>query len=497
MVWPPPKILAPLEGEPSTEARGRPASLPPSPAEPATAQRPVAEPRSGNRVPFDWLDRPEGLIGAVLDDRYRLTSVLGRGPMGIACEGESSRGRQVTVKLLPRPPEMPVEHFAWQVRQTLALAHFDHGNVSPITDFGTLDDGNAFVSRSRVPGVTLRTMLRQGALPLRRALDIGSQVAAALGAAHAQEIAHGRLKPENIIVQGGVQSGDLIKVVDFGMAELRVNLRAVAPNEDEARRFALRTLLYLPPNELLAASPGIDVYSLGVLLFEMIAGQPPFLFESIGAHGPQTAPLDFAQYSPGLQVPAPVSDLVRMMLHPLAAQHGISADQVARALNGFLGRPSIAPPPTPPEPITSQRESAPSPVALSLEPPPTLEGSAPDLQGPQTPRDASPFWPGSGNPAAPGPIWPTLPPGFINSSVPPPPAREQDPPSYPPPSAGFGVAPGTYPPTLPPQLGARSPSLAPPSPAPLDLDSDADADFRPSLIGRLKRLFGRKRDSNF
>src|SRR5262245_49408558 len=147
MVWPPPRIQGTPEGEASSESSPAPLrtdQAPPDHAAPPPAQRPAAPrgplptpaPDTSTSVSRDWLARPEALVGTVLGGRYRITSFLGRGPMGIACEGESSRGRQVILKLLPRPVDLPVEHFAWQVRQTLALAHFDHANVSPINDFG-------------------------------------------------------------------------------------------------------------------------------------------------------------------------------------------------------------------------------------------------------------------------------------------------------------------------------------------------------------------------
>jgi len=324
MVWPP-KVVAPGEGEVTVERpqAGAPAAIgtPPPPARPTSL--PPALPgatvsvMAATPAPRDWLERPEGLLGSVLGNRYRVTAVLGRGPMGIACEGESSRGRQVTLKLLPRPPGMPVEHFAWQVRQALALAHFDHPNVAPLSDFGPLEEGGAFVSRARAAGVTLRSVVRQGGLPLGRALDIARQVASALATGHAQDIAHGRLKPENVIVHvgAGPRSGDTIKVVDFGMAALPVEPSAVALNENDARRLALRTRVYLPYG-FGGASSMIDVYSLGVLLFEMIAGQPPFVFETMPPEGPQGPPLSFAQCNPSLAVPASVSELVSLIRMP-------------------------------------------------------------------------------------------------------------------------------------------------------------------------------------
>jgi serine/threonine protein kinase len=570
MVWPPPKVLKSPEGEVTVErphggapdessvvtgvqpearqpdARLQNVRLPDAPpARPAPPALPGAtvSVMAATAVPRDWLERPEGLLGCVLGSRYRVVSVIGRGPMGIACEGESSRGRQVTLKLLPRTPALPIEHFAWQLRQALALAHFDHPNVIAISDFGSLEDGGAFVSRSRVPGVSLRTILRQGALPLARSLDIARQIASALAAAHSQDIAHGRLKPENIMVQGGARPGDVIKVVDFGMAGLPVNLRAVAPNENEARLLSLRTRLYLPA-DVTGASPAIDVYSLGVMLFEMIAGQPPFVFEAPPPPGAQPAPLSFAQCNPSLVVPASVNELVFALLEPRALEHGLSAARAGEMLDALLGRVSVAPAP---EPVTAQiartaaRDAAPDPARAQLVPP--------ELQSFAAPSAASMVWPSSPPPApARAHSFPPLPQGFV-SSFPPPAvertaARSEPPP--PPPSAAAAVDPREstrsvppvppsrrssvpYPPLPPSQQ--RPPStidepfstrsfpppnisvpLAPPAPniavaqgagpstlppAPSSSDDLGELELRPSFIGRLKRLFGKKRPSGF
>jgi serine/threonine protein kinase len=555
MVWPPPKVLKSPEGEvtaarpqggaseesavvPGVQAEGRspePRALegvPPELARPLPGA--TVSVMAATAVPRDWLERPEGLIGCVLGSRYRVVGVIGRGPMGIACEGESSRGRQVTLKLLPRAPALPVEHFAWQLRQALALAHFDHPSVTPISDFGPLEDGGAFVSRSRVPGVTLRNMLRQGALPLARALDIARQIASALAAAHSQDIAHGRLKPENVIVQG-----DVLKVVDFGMAGLPVNLRAVAPNEDEARRLALRTRLYLPA-DVTGASPAIDVYSLGVLLFEMIAGQAPFVFDTPPPPGVQPAPLAFAQVDPSLVVPASVNELVFALLNPQALEHGLHAARVAEMLDGLLGRPSLSPAG---EPVTAQIASAPSRNAVPD--PPTAKLAAADAQAFPAPSAATMIWPTAPAPApSRAHSFPPLPQGFVStfppvaaepreapseppepiepiiearettrSMPPPPPSRRNSAsqptplsarrppsatdepfatPSFPPPNVSIPQAP------LAPNINVVSsagPSTLPPLPGSAD-DMD-EMELRPSFIGRLKRLFGKKRPDEF
>lgn len=462
MVWPPPKVHATPEGEAGGETPGVP--LP----------RPLAQPAEPSSSALDWLATPESLIGTVPGGRYRITGLLGRGPMGIACEAESSRGRQVTLKLLPRPPELPVEHFAWQVRQTLALAHFDHDHVTPLTDFGALEDGSAFVIRNRAPGVTLRTMLRQGGLPLKRALSIASQMASALEVAHAQDIAHGRLKPENVMIQGGVGPGDVVKVVDFGMSGLSVNSRAVARSEDEARQLALRTRLY-QPTDAHHANAATDVYSLGVILFEMLSGQPPFLSD-LGAGGLEGARLSFSQLTPPLQVPRTVNDLVQGMMHPDAARQGLDARRSAELLNEMLGRASA--PPSRPAP-TPSRSSIPGEPRDSREPSArTAQAAAPEQSSSSPSGEARrSFWPEASSPARPAAMsFPPLPEGYSPSTLPPAP-RDPEPLRSSSPAAG--VASGTYPPTTPSSM-----------------TDDDDADFRPSFIGRLKRLFGRpKRDS--
>lgn len=544
MVWPPPKVLATPEGDVTVErphggSPERSAVVPGVQHHPRDGEHAPAAPFPGatvsvmaaTSVPRDWLERPEGLIGCVLGSRYRITNIIGRGPMGIACEGESSRGRQVTLKLLPRAPELPVEHFAWQVRQALALAHFDHHNVAPISDFGSLEDGSAFVSRARVPGVTLRTILRQGGLPIARALDIARQIAAALATAHVQDIAHGRLKPENVVVQGGARGADVVKVIDFGMAGLPVDLRAVAPNEAEARRLALRTRLYLPA-DVTGASPAVDVYSLGVLLFEMIAGQPPFAPEALSPSGPQQAPLGFAQCNPALVVPASVNELVFGLLHPGAAEHGLSAERVGQMLDAVLGRPSVAPPI---EPVTAQVQTTQLPAAQPPErrarqeqdgsrgeplPPPLSARNAPSFAPPSA---SSLVWPTSPAPAPQRPhSFPPLPQGFASSH---PPtggepaygAASYPSPATPPPRSG---ATGSYPtppsqrrppsrvdepfatPSFPPApivipQAPPAPSIAMPPSSPAEGGDELDMDLRPSFIGRLKRLFGKKRPSEF
>lgn len=476
MVWPPPKIQATPEGEAPRESPERSGRDDPE----LTGAYGASAGALPSALPPDWLQHPEKLVGAVLGGRYRITGLLGRGPMGFAVEGESSRGRQVVLKLMPRPPELSMERFDWHVREALAMAHFDHENVVASTDFGPLEGGGAFVSRSRVPGVPLRSMLRQSGLPLRRALELGRQIAAGLAAGHAQEISHGRLKPENILVQAGAREGDLVKVVDFGMAQLPVDVRTVVGGENEARRLALRTRVYLPRAHLpgieaLPPSPAIDVYSLAVVLFEMIAGQPPFFFDSAGWPSLQSGPIGFAQCNPQLQVPPAVDELVSVLLRP---DSQVSAQEAHGVLEQLLGRASVAPVAArvEAEPVTSQLPSSSyAERPPSVEPPPATErGVPPEL------RQHS---------------FPPLPPGFPISQSPPGTLREPAP--YPSPIPPPPAPSGSYPPLTLDQnlLGSFQPPAAlDPAPFGSTLDEEeAEAEFRPSLLARLRRMFGRSK----
>jgi hypothetical protein len=234
------------------------------------------------------------------------------------------------------------------------------------------------------------------------------------------------------------------------------------------------------------------VYSLGVILFEMIAGQPPFAFEALGSAGPARAPLSFAECNLPMPVPSAVNDLVIGMLHPDAAQHGVNANRVVLLLDTLLGRPSVVPPALPAEPITSQHQSAPQPEPrVKTERPPLVQGPTPDAQ--PSAAQATPFWPVA-EPSAPV-SWPPLPRGFSGSSVPPPPVGyDAPPPSQYPSGPPVGVASGTYPPT---GMAGDAPHGFAPADRSGDAADDDDTDFRPSLLGRLRRLFGKAKPGGF
>jgi serine/threonine protein kinase len=449
MAWPPPTIeKAPGAGDDGA-APGDPSPVKPSPSVPpqnGLASRPPGPPplngpprvsREPSGVPLsvaqaaspEWLRNPQSLLGYVLEGRYRVHTLVGRGAQGLVVEGVAlATGKPVVLKLLPLPPGLTQERFVWRVREATALSHFEHQNVEPVFDFGALPDSGMFLVRSHVVGTPLRLALRQGRMPINRVLQIGRQLAHALTSAHTREIVHGRLKPENVLLAQHSDGSDTIKLIDFALGTLATSASSIAYASEDQRSLALRTRLYWPGtyDGSVPAEPHIDLHSLGVVLYEMIAGQPPTLFDTteLGLQPPRPAP-PFAHCSPPLSVPKPVEDVVLTLLHPDLPRRGPTAEQVFGALDALLsGRtpaathtpssilpavavpagpsqrtPSAAPPAPnegrPPSPLGSQR----APV------PPSRRRSSPDMRGPDMrgPVPAPPSVPSAAPPRAPEP----------------------------------------------------------------------------------------------
>ena len=226
---------------------------------------------------------PDSLLGTTLAGKYRIDARLNEGGMGTVYRGTHVlMDKTVAIKVL-RPSlaadEKIVARFS---REARAASRISHPNALSVTDFGEDDSGHVFLVMEFLSGKTLKQLIRDdGPLPLQRVVDITRQVADALNAAHSQGVVHRDLKSDNIMLLDTV-TGDYAKVLDFGIAKINepdgaIDTNLTAPN------LVIGTPQYMSPEQC-AQDAEIDsrsdIYSLGVILYEMLVGHVPFTGES-------------------------------------------------------------------------------------------------------------------------------------------------------------------------------------------------------------------------
>ena len=223
------------------------------------------------------------MIGQTIS-HYRIISRIGEGGMGVVYVAEDTLlGRRVAVKVPTHAPDKHNSHHARFLREARSVSALSHPHIANVFDYGELPDGRPFIVMELVNGQDLGALMRAGALTLARAIEIVEQVAAALGEAHRRGIVHRDVKPSNILID---ERGEA-KVLDFGLAKLLEDNPAFARIDSDARTLqALKTQsniivgtpLYLSPEQASGAQVDArsDLFALGALLYETVAGRPPF-----------------------------------------------------------------------------------------------------------------------------------------------------------------------------------------------------------------------------
>jgi beta-lactam-binding protein with PASTA domain/tRNA A-37 threonylcarbamoyl transferase component Bud32 len=268
---------------------------------------------------------PDAVLGSVIDGRYRILSRLGAGGMADVYLAEDQQlSRKIALKLLYRRfAEDPgfVERFR---REAQAAAGLQHPNVVGVYDRGSYD-GTYYIAMEYVPGRTLKRLIREEA-PLEpvRAIDLTLQILKAARFAHKRGVIHRDLKPHNVIVD----DQDQAKVTDFGIA------RAGASDMTETGSI-LGTAQYLSPEQAQghAVSASSDLYSIGVVLYEMLTGNVPFDGEqpvTIAIRHVSEAPTAVTQANP--KVPVELEQVVMWVLNKNPADRPADADQLIAAL---------------------------------------------------------------------------------------------------------------------------------------------------------------------
>ncbi len=273
-------------------------------------------------------------IGDVLDSKFRITEVLGFGGMGCVYLAEHvSIKRPVALKLL-HPEVEGIDDVSLRFeREAFAIGRVDHPNCVNVSDFGRLEDGTLYMVLEVLDGVSLFELLvREHRIDWKRALHICRHVLSALACAHEAGIVHRDVKPENVILVEQDEDPDFAKILDFGIAKLfdGANLPTGDPRLTQLG-VTLGTPTYIAPEQAFGqpVDARADLYSLSVMLFEMITGEPPFDADEIVAllsmHATAEVPR-MCDVAPDVRVPKALEALIRQGLEKKKEDRPASAD---------------------------------------------------------------------------------------------------------------------------------------------------------------------------
>jgi len=283
-------------------------------------------------------------VGDLLADKYRVVRFLGEGGMGTVYEAyHSVVGRRFAVKFLHSELAKEAEILERFKREAQAAGALESENIASIVDFGHAADGIPYIVMEFLIGEDLAKFLaREGPLPVVRAVNIIIQACRGLDAAHASGIIHRDLKPENLFLCRRGDGSDLVKILDFGIAKL-AQTNVEGPLASVTRTGStMGTPFYMSPEQARGAKEvdhRVDVYGLGVMLFEALSGQKPHPGDSYNAilyHILTQPPTPIATLRSGL--PEDLMDILHRSLAFDPADRPATAMDFAQALARHAGR---------------------------------------------------------------------------------------------------------------------------------------------------------------
>ena len=270
-------------------------------------------------------------IGITLS-HYRILAELGAGGMGVVYLARDVRlDRSVAIKFISEELSGDADAKSRFLREARAISSLDNPNICSIHDVDETDDGRVYIVMAHYEGSTLDRRMIAGALPVREALGIVTQVAEGLAKAHAHGIVHRDIKPTNLVVT----ADGVIKILDFGLAKLADASTLTTTGQ------MLGTPEYMAPEQWRgeAAGPAVDVWSMGVLLYGLLSGRVPFEGQNRAAMMYAVLnrePEPLALVAP--YVPSELDAIVRRCLEKDPAQRYADAGELAQAVKDAASR---------------------------------------------------------------------------------------------------------------------------------------------------------------
>ena len=349
---PPPPATAPVapSATPAPDVRPGEATRTSHPMAPTATRRPDIRPRAAaippsrasKRLAMAVKSPGDTMIGEIIDHRYRVLAILGRGGMGTVYRVEQVHlGRQMALKVLHETLLSERSLVSRFMREARAMSRLSSPHTVRVHDCGQ-SGSRLYLAMELLIGTSLAKELESGPMPWRRALSILLQMCDSLGEAHRFGVVHRDLKPDNVILLKEGPTPDLVKVFDFGLAKVH---GASDPYAVESQMDVFGTPFYMSPEQVLAGTIDhrTDMYAIGAMAFEMLTGQHVFpehrsTFELLSAHVSLPPPTVTSAF-PGGGIPTVVDEIVGSLLEKDPESRIQTMSALSQALTEALGDP--------------------------------------------------------------------------------------------------------------------------------------------------------------
>jgi eukaryotic-like serine/threonine-protein kinase len=307
-------------------------------------------------------------IGELVAGKYRVERIIGQGGMGVVVAAMHEQlGQRVAIKMLLQEAKASPNAIARFMREARAAASIRGEHVARVLDVGELEGGAPYIVMEYLEGRDLsETLSKDGPLPVEEAVSYVLQACEAIAEAHAAGIIHRDLKPSNLFVTSGPDGTPLVKVLDFGISKALLTSGSGTGSENKLTTTSsfVGSPVYSPPEQLVQSSDvdaRADIWSIGTILFEALAGRAPFVGDSVmhvASRIFNEAPTPLSELRPDLppELSAVVMRCLRkrreerysdvselaLALVPFAPSHSVSAERIARIVAASLPGSRVA-----------------------------------------------------------------------------------------------------------------------------------------------------------